>query len=152
MGYHVSIVNTKKNTGTKKILNNLNELEIVLEKFNFYRTSTNKDEIIFTNNENDDFTLFYKNCELLAITTNDQLIDKMVEISTFMNDGSRARGEQGETFKTSNEVYFHKDDTAMIDDSDPTGLWGRRWNEFGGFAIMIILSIVLYLTKKYMEF
>ena len=104
MGYHVSIVNTKKNTGTKKILNNLNELEIVLEKFNFYRTSTNKDEIIFTNNENDDFTLFYKNCELLAITTNDQLIDKMVEISTFMNDGSRARGEQGETFKTSNEI------------------------------------------------
>lgn len=147
MGYHVKIINSslevKKN---EKVLNDLPKLtEILVNDFNFFVSESNG-EIVFNYTPNDDFSLFYEDGELLANITNDDFIEKMIEISKFFNDGSRVRGDEGETYRSLFDTYYHSDD--IDEEILKFPLYRVILDRFRGFLFLIFILVII-LTFRY---
>ena len=46
-------------------------------------------------------------------TTDDKHIEKLIAIAKKLNDGTRVRGDEGETYKSLEDVYIHPDDVLL---------------------------------------
>ena len=66
---------------------------------------------------NPSFTIFYTEGiegEYYINTTDDKHIEKLIAIAKKLNDGTRVRGDEGETYKSLEDVYIHPDDEKYL--------------------------------------
>ena len=81
--------------------------------------------------EDESFTIFYTEGiegEYYINTTDDEHIEKLIAIANKLNDGTRVRGDEGETYLSLEEVYIHPDDIQVTHLSlmDRFKRWVRR--------------------------
>ena len=118
MAYHVSLVNTdKKDISSKLIMNKEKFREFLFKEFNM-KEEINKNVTLEFYYDKDDpsFTIFYTEGiegEYYINTTDDKHIEKLIAIAKKLNDGTRVRGDEGETYKSLEDVYIHPDDVLL---------------------------------------
>ena len=118
MAYHVSLVNTdKKDISSKLIMNKEKFREFLFKEFNM-KEEINKNGTLEFYYDKDDpsFTIFYTEGiegEYYINTTDDKHIEKLIAIAKKLNDGTRVRGDEGETYKSLEDVYIHPDDVLL---------------------------------------
>ena len=118
MAYHVSLVNTdKKDISSKLIMNKEKFREFLFRKFNM-KEELNENGVLEFYYDKDDpsFTIFYTEGiegEYYINTTDDKHIEKLIAIAKKLNDGTRVRGDEGETYKSLEDVYIHPDDVLL---------------------------------------
>ena len=118
MAYHVSLVNTdKKDISSKLIMNKEKFREFLFKEFNM-KEEINKNGTLEFYYDKDDpsFTIFYTEGiegEYYINTTDDKHIEKLIAIAEKLNDGTRVRGDEGETYKSLEDVYIHPDDVLL---------------------------------------
>ena len=118
MAYHVSLVNTdKKDISYKLIMNKEKFREFLFKEFNM-KEEINKNGTLEFYYDKDDpsFTIFYTEgieSEYYINTTDDKHIEKLIAIAKKLNDGTRVRGDEGETYKSLEDVYIHPDDVLL---------------------------------------
>ena len=118
MAYHVSLVNTdKKDISSKLIMNKEKFREFLFREFNI-KEELNENGVLEFYYDKDDpsFTIFYTEGiegEYYINTTDDKHIEKLIAIAKKLNDGTRVRGDEGETYKSLEDVYIHPDDVLL---------------------------------------
>jgi len=118
MAYHVSLVNTdKKDISSKLIMNKEKFREFLFKEFNM-KEEINKNGTLEFYYDKDDpsFTIFYTEGiegEYYINTTDDKHIEKLIAIAEKLNDGTRVRGDEGETYNSLEDVYIHPDDVLL---------------------------------------
>ena len=118
MAYHVSLVNTdKKDISSKLIMNKEKFREFLFREFNM-KEELNENGVLEFYYDKDDpsFTIFYTEGiegEYYINTTDDKHIEKLIAIAKKLNDGTRVRGDEGETYKYLEDVYIHPDDVLL---------------------------------------
>ena len=118
MAYHVSLVNTdKKGISSKLIMNKEKFRAFLFKEFNM-KEEINKNGTLEFYYDKDDpsFTIFYTEGiegEYYINTTDDKHIEKLIAIAEKLNDGTRVRGDEGETYKSLEDVYIHPDDVLL---------------------------------------
>ena len=118
MAYHVSLVNTdKKDISSKLIMNKEKFREFLFREFNM-KEELNENGVLEFYYDKDDpsFTIFYTEGiegEYYINTTDDKHIEKLIAIAQKLNDGTRVRGDKGETYKSLEDVYIHPDDVLL---------------------------------------
>ena len=118
MAYHVSLVNTdKKDISSKLIMNKEKFREFLFREFNMKEELNENGVLEFYYDKNDpSFTIFYTEGiegEYYINTTDDKHIEKLIAIAKKLNDGTRVRGDEGETYKSLEDVYIHPDDVLL---------------------------------------
>ena len=131
MAYHVSLVNTEDNS--HKLIFNKNDFrEFLLKEFNMQESLDEHGQLEFYyDKEDESFTIFYTEGiegEYYINTTDDEHIEKLIAIANKLNDGTRVRGDEGETYLSLEEVYIHPDDIQVTHLSlmDRFKRWVRR--------------------------
>ena len=149
MAYHVSLVNTdKKDISSKLIMNKKKFKEFLFKEFNM-KEEINKNGTLEFYYDKDDpsFTIFYTEGiegEYYINTTDDKHIERLIAIAEKLNDGTRVRGDEGETYKSLEDVYIHPDDEYLFKNTER----GKRYHFFRnpsirvGFIIGIIVCII----------
>lgn len=149
MAYHVSLVNTdKKDISSKLIMNKEKFRAFLFKEFNM-KEEINKNGTLEFYYDKDDpsFTIFYTEGiegEYYINTTDDKHIEKLIAIAEKLNDGTRVRGDEGETYKSLEDVYIHPDDEYLFKNTER----GKRYHFFRnpsirvGFIIGIIVCII----------
>ena len=118
MAYHVSLVNTdKKDISSKLIMNKEKFRAFLFKEFNM-KEEINKNGTLEFYYDKDDpsFTIFYTEGiegEYYINTTDDKHIEKLIAIAKKLNDGTRVRGDEGETYKSLEDVYIHPNDVLL---------------------------------------
>lgn len=118
MAYHVSLVNTdKKDISSKLIMNKEKFREFLFREFNM-KEELNENGVLEFYYDKDDpsFTIFYTEGiegEYYINTTDDKHIEKLIAIAEKLNDGTRVRGDEGETYNSLEDVYIHPDDVLL---------------------------------------
>ena len=118
MAYHVSLVNTdKKDISSKLIMNKEKFRALLFKEFNM-KEEINKNGTLefYYDKDNPSFTIFYTEGiegEYYINTTDDKHIEKLIAIAKKLNDGTRVRGDEGETYKSLEDVYIHPDDVLL---------------------------------------
>jgi raw score 2.75 len=118
MAYHISLVNTdKKDISSKLIINKEKFREFLFREFNM-KEELNENGVLEFYYDKDDpsFTIFYTEGiegEYYINTTDDKHIEKLIAIAEKLNDGTRVRGDEGETYKSLEDVYIHPDDVLL---------------------------------------
>ena len=118
MAYHVSLVNTDtKDISSKLIMNKEKFREFLFREFNM-KEELNENGVLEFYYDKDDpsFTIFYTEGiegEYYINTTDDKHIEKLIAIAKKLNDGTRVRGDEGETYKSLEDVYIHPDDVLL---------------------------------------
>ena len=118
MAYHVSLVNTdKKDISSKLIMNKEKFREFLFREFNMKEELNENGVLEFYYDKNDpSFTIFYTEGiegKYYINTTDDKHIEKLIFIAEKLNDGTRVRGDEGETYKSLEDVYIHPDDVLL---------------------------------------
>ena len=131
MAYHVSLVNTEDNS--HKLIFNKNDFrDFLLKEFNMQESLDERGQLEFYyDKEDESFTIFYTEGiegEYYINTTDDKHIEKLLAIANKLNDGTRVRGDEGETYLSLEEVYIHPDDIQVTHLSlmDRFKRWVRR--------------------------
>lgn len=116
MAYHLSLVNTKNNLN-KLIFNKEKFRDFLIKEFNMQEEVDENGVLEFYYDKNDpSFTIFYTEGikgEYYINTTDDKNIEKLISIAEKLNDGTRVRGDEGETYKSLGDVYIHPDDVFL---------------------------------------
>ncbi|WP_314723081.1 hypothetical protein [Haemophilus pittmaniae] len=148
MAYHVSLVNTEDNS--HKLIFNKNDFrDFLLKEFNMQESLDEHGQLEFYyDKEDESFTIFYTEGiegEYYINTTNDKHIEKLIAIANKLNDGTRVRGDEGETYLSLEEVYIHPDDIQVthISSLDRFKRWVRR-NACPIIWVCISLSLLMY--------
>lgn len=131
MAYHVSLVNTEDNF--HKLIFNKNDFrDFLLKEFNMQESLDEHGQLEFYyDKEDESFTIFYTEGiegEYYINTTDDKHIEKLIAIANKLNDGTRVRGDEGETYLSLEEVYIHPDDIQVthLSSLDRFKRWVRR--------------------------
>lgn len=131
MAYHVSLVNTEDNS--HKLIFNKNDFrDFLLKEFNMQESLDEHGQLEFYyDKEDESFTIFYTEGiegEYYINTTDDKHIEKLIAITNKLNDGTRVRGDEGETYLSLEEVYIHPDDIQVthLSSLDRFKRWVRR--------------------------
>ena len=131
MAYHVSLVNTEDNS--HKLIFNKNDFrDFLLKEFNMQESLDEHGQLEFYyDKEDESFTIFYTEGiegEYYINTTDDKHIEKLIAIANKLNDGTRVRGDEGETYLSLEEVYIHSDDIQVthLSSLDRFKRWVRR--------------------------
>lgn len=143
-GYLVSLINTS--TTQYKKINDFEEMKnFFIENGLIMQRYPSSSEIAFYDEKDPDFTVFFLNDEYFINTTNDAHIEKLIELANSLNDGTRVVGDEGETYKSLSEVYYHPDDPPYIEYKPPTLLDKIKSNLiwFFGVIIFVVLEILL---------
>ena len=155
MAYHVSLVNTdKKDISSKLIMNKEKFREFLLREFNM-KEELNENGVLEFYYDKDDpsFTIFYTEGiegEYYINTTDDKHIEKLIAIAEKLNDGTRVRGDEGETYNSLEDTYIHPDDEYLFKNTER----GKRYHFFRnpsirvGFIIGIIVCLIQILFFK----
>ena len=131
MAYHVSLVNTEDNSH-KLIFNKNGFRDFLLKEFNMQESLDEHGQLEFYyDKEDESFTIFYTEGiegEYYINTTDDKHIEKLIAIANKLNDGTRVRGDEGETYLSLEEVYIHPDDIQVthLSSLDRFKRWVRR--------------------------
>lgn len=131
MAYHVSLVNTEDNS-YKLIFNKNDFRDFLLKEFNMQESLDEHGQLEFYyDKEDESFTIFYTEGiegEYYINTTDDKHIEKLIAIANKLNDGTRVRGDEGETYLSLEEVYIHPDDIQVthLSSLDRFKRWVRR--------------------------
>lgn len=151
MAYHVSLVNTnKKDISSKLIMDKENFKAFLFKEFNM-KEEINKNGTLEFYYDKDDpsFTIFYTEGiegEYYINTTDDKHIEKLITIAQKLNDGTRVRGDEGETYKSLEDVYIHPDDVLLnnITFMDRAKIWVKA-----NICLIMwgIISLVIILCK-----
>lgn len=131
MAYHVSLVNTEDDS--HKLIFNKNDFrDFLLKEFNMQESLDEHGQLEFYyDKEDESFTIFYTEGiegEYYINTTDDKHIEKLIAIANKLNDGTRVRGDEGETYLSLEEVYIHPDDIQVthLSSLDRFKRWVRR--------------------------
>ena len=151
MAYHVSLVNTEDNS--HKLIFNKNDFrDFLLKEFNMQESLDEHGQLEFYyDKEDESFTIFYTEGiegEYYINTTDDKHIEKLIAIANKLNDGTRVRGDEGETYLSLEEVYIHPDDIQVthLSSRDRFKRWVRRntcpiiW---GGISISLLMYKII---------
>mgnify|MGYP000640010479 FL=1 len=151
MAYHVSLVNTEDNS--HKLIFNKNDFrDFLLKEFNMQESLDEHGQLEFYyDKEDESFTIFYTEGiegEYYINTTDDKHIEKLIAIANKLNDGTRVRGDEGETYLSLEEVYIHPDDIQVthLSSLDRFKRWVRRntcpiiW---GGISISLLMYKII---------
>ena len=151
MAYHVSLVNTEDNS--HKLIFNKNDFrDFLLKEFNMQESLDEYGQLEFYyDKEDESFTIFYTEGiegEYYINTTDDEHIEKLIAIANKLNDGTRVRGDEGETYLSLEEVYIHPDDIQVTHLSlmERFKRWVRRntcpiiW---GGISISLLMYKII---------
>ena len=151
MAYHVSLVNTEDNS--HKLIFNKNDFrDSLLKEFNMQESLDEHGQLEFYyDKEDESFTIFYTEGiegEYYINTTDDKHIEKLIAIANKLNDGTRVRGDEGETYLSLEEVYIHPDDIQVthLSSLDRFKRWVRRntcpiiW---GGISISLLMYKII---------
>lgn len=151
MAYHVSLVNTEDNS--HKLIFNKNDFrDFLLKEFNMQESLDEHGQLEFYyDKEDESFTIFYTEGiegEYYINTTDDKHIEKLIAIANKLNDGTRVRGDEGETYLSLEEVYIHSDDIQVthLSSLDRFKRWVRRntcpiiW---GGISISLLMYKII---------
>ena len=148
MAYHVSLVNTEDNS--HKLIFNKNDFrDFLLKEFNIQESLDEHGQLEFYyDKEDESFTIFYTEGiegEYYINTTDDKHIEKLIAIANKLNDGTRVRGDEGETYLSLEEVYIHPDDIQVthLSSLDRFKRWVRR-NTCPIIWVCISISLLMY--------
>ena len=148
MAYHVSLVNTEDNS--HKLIFNKNDFrDFLLKEFNMQESLDEHGQLEFYyDKEDESFTIFYTEGiegEYYINTTDDEHIEKLIAIANKLNDGTRVRGDEGETYLSLEEVYIHPDDIQVthLSSLDRFKRWVRR-NTCPIIWVCISISLLMY--------
>ena len=148
MAYHVSLVNTEDNS--HKLIFNKNDFrDFLLKEFNMQESLDERGQLEFYyDKEDESFTIFYTEGiegEYYINTTDDKHIEKLLAIANKLNDGTRVRGDEGETYLSLEEVYIHPDDIQVthLSSQDRFKRWVRR-NTCAIIWVCISISLLMY--------
>ena len=148
MAYHVSLVNTEDNF--HKLIFNKNDFrDFLLKEFNMQESLDEHGQLEFYyDKEDESFTIFYTEGiegEYYINTTDDKHIEKLIAIANKLNDGTRVRGDEGETYLSLEEVYIHLDDIQVthLSSLDRFKRWVRR-NTCPIIWVCISISLLMY--------
>lgn len=148
MAYHVSLVNTEDNS--HKLIFNKNDFrDFLLKEFNMQESLDEHGQLEFYyDKEDESFTIFYTEGiegEYYINTTDDKHIEKLIAIANKLNDGTRVRGDEGETYLSLEEVYIHLDDIQVthLSSLDRFKRWVRR-NTCPIIWVCISISLLMY--------
>ncbi|WP_418935034.1 hypothetical protein [Haemophilus sp.] len=148
MAYHVSLVNTEDNS--HKLIFNKNDFrDFLLKEFNMQESLDEHGQLEFYyDKEDESFTIFYTEGiegEYYINTTDDKHIEKLLAIANKLNDGTRVRGDEGETYLSLEEVYIHPDDIQVthLSSQDRFKRWVRR-NTCPIIWVCISISLLMY--------
>lgn len=150
MAYHVSLVNTdKKDISSKLIMNKEKFREFLFKEFNT-KEEINKNGTLEFYYDKDDpsFTIFYTGGiegEYYINTTDDKHIEKLIAIAEKLNDGTRVRGDEGETYKSLEDVYIHPNDEDLF--KNTTNEKGFYFLRNPSIKIGIIIGVVICLIQ-----
>ena len=150
MAYHVSLVNTdKKDISSKLIMNKEKFREFLFREFNM-KEELNENGVLEFYYDKDDpsFTIFYTEGiegEYYINTTDDKYIEKLIAIAEKLNDGTRVRGDEGETYKSLEDVYIHPDDEYLF--KNTTKEKGFYFLTNPSIKIGIIIGVVICLIQ-----
>lgn len=150
MAYHVSLVNTdKKDISSKLIMNKEKFREFLFKEFNM-KEEINKNGTLEFYYDKDDpsFIIFYTEGiegEYYINTTDDKHIEKLIAIAEKLNDGTRVRGDEGETYKSLEDVYIHPDDEYLF--KNTTKEKGFYFLRNPSIKIGIIILVVICLIQ-----
>ena len=148
MAYHVSLVNTEDNS--HKLIFNKNDFrDFLLKEFNMQESLDEHGQLEFYyDKEDESFTIFYTEGiegEYYINTTDYKHIEKLIAIANKLNDGTRVRGDEGETYLSLEEVYIHPDDIQVthLSSLDRFKRWVRR-NTCPIIWVCISISLLMY--------
>ena len=151
MAYHVSLVNTEDNS--HKLIFNKNDFrDFLLKEFNMQESLDEHGQLEFYyDKEDESFTIFYTEGiegEYYINTTDDKHIEKLIAIANKLNDGTRVRGDEGETYLSLEEVYIHPDDIQVthLSSLDRFKRWVRRHTcpiIWGGISISLLMYKII---------
>ena len=151
MAYHVSLVNTdKKDISSKLIMNKEKFREFLFKEFNM-KEEINKNGTLEFYYDKDDpsFTIFYTGGiegEYYINTTDDKHIEKLIAIAEKLNDGTRVRGDEAETYKSLEDVYIHPNDEYLF--KNTTKEKGFYFLRNPSIKIGIIIGVVICLIQN----
>lgn len=154
MGYHVSLVNTENCADSEKIIKDKAKFKAFLtQHFNLVEECNADGELEYFYDQADpEFTLFYTagiEGEYYINTTNDQHIERLIAIAEKLNDGTRVRGDEGESYRSLTESYIHPDDEHLVNAPLPDELKPKSRLNYIIFGILLILgAIKCYLVLK----
>ncbi len=150
MAYHVSLVNTdKKDISSKLIMNKEKFREFLFKEFNM-KEEINKNGTLEFYYDKDDpsFTIFYTGGiegEYYINTTDDKHIEKLIAIAEKLNDDTRVRGDEGEIYKSLEDVYIHPNDEYLF--KNTTNEKGFYFLRNPSIKIGIIIGVVICLIQ-----
>ena len=111
MGYHVSILRTSGHQQIPLTENEVKEAIATLSDFCF-GFDVNHDPIVEIKKGDQPYPcLWLQKGELWTKNPDDETIDKMCELADVLN--ARVRGDEMETYKSSQEAYDHPDDSVF---------------------------------------
>lgn len=118
MAYHVSLINTESKNQSIKLIRNRDKFRnFLIKEFDMVEEFDKEGNLQLYYDKNDpEFTIFYTEGiegEYYINTTEDRCIEKLISIAKKLNDGTRVRGDEGETYKTLQDVYIHPDDVEV---------------------------------------
>lgn len=150
MAYHFSLFNTdKKDISSKLIMNKEKFREFLFKEFNMKKEINKNGTLEFYYDKDDpSFTIFYTECiegEYYINTTDDKHIEKLIAIAEKLNDGTRVRGDEGETYKSLEDVYIHPDDEYLF--KNTTKEKGFYFLRNPSIKIGIIIVVVICLIQ-----
>lgn len=150
MAYHVSLVNTdKKDISSKLIMNKEKFREFLFKEFNMKEEINKNGNLEFYYDKDDpSFTIFYTEGiegEYYVNTTDDKHIEKLIAIAKKLNDGTRVRGDEGEAYKSLEDVYIHPDDEYLFKNTKNEKCFYFLRNH--SIKIGIIIGVVICLIQ-----
>lgn len=149
MGYHVSLVNTESCADSEKIIKNKAKFKAFLTRhFNLVEECNSDGELEYYYDQTDpEFTLFYTEGiegEYYINTTNDQHIERLIAIAAKLNDGTRVRGDEGESYRSLTESYIHPDDEHLVNAPLLDELKPKNTLNYIIYAVLIVLGMIKF--------
>lgn len=151
MAYHVSLVNTESKNQSAQLIRNRDKFrDFLVKEFNMVEESNKDGKLQLYYDKNDpEFTIFYTEGiegEYYINTTEDKYIEKLITIATKLNDGTRVRGDEGETYLSLDKVYIHPDDKNLFSNNINSET-GDSFFKNPSIRIGIIIGIIVCLIQ-----
>lgn len=148
MGYHVNIVRTK---GRQTIPITKEEVVGLATAFPEWKYDVAQDALIAVDDSEEPPALWFTDGELWTKNPSNETITSMLALATHL--GARVRGDELETYRTTNETYLHPDDAEEKEESEAQSrAWRRREQlKFWTFRVLFICMAALlgFLLKKF---
>ena len=114
MGYHISLVSNLTNKDDQFEYRDIKQKIEKSSRFKIVEDDGKSFTIIEKKNKGD-FGAFYNAGYIWISTSLDEEIDIFIKLAEFLE--CRSRGDEGETYKTINDVYYHPSDLERVENN-----------------------------------